>query len=146
MVDGFRVAAQLRVADPERYDVLASVPVPGQYIGDGVHLMAARPVLRHGHDGVLEQVSFNNADRAPFSLPALEMRHFYDALRAFEERVNDERLQWRRVNPPGTAMVFDNWRVLHGRLAYTGHRHLCGCYINREDYLSRRRMLDERPF
>ncbi len=26
-------------------------------------------------------------------------------------------------------------------LAYTGHRHLCGCYVNREDYLSRRRML-----
>ncbi len=38
-------------------------------------------------------------------------------------------------------MLFDNWRVLHGRLAYTGHRHLCGGYVNREDYLSRRRML-----
>ena len=53
----------------------------------------------------------------------------------------DERLQWRRVNPPGEAILFDNWRVLHGRLAYTGHRHLCGCYVNREDFLSRRRTL-----
>ena len=31
--------------------------------------MAARPVLRHDHNGKLVQVSFNNADRAPFLLP-----------------------------------------------------------------------------
>ena len=36
-------------------------------------------------------------------------------------------------------MLFDNWRVLHGRLSYTGHRHLCGAYVNREDYESRLR-------
>jgi trimethyllysine dioxygenase len=86
-------------------------------------------------------VSFNNADRAPFSLPADEMATFYEALRTFERRANDQRLQWRKVNPAGQAMLFDNWRVLHGRLSYTGRRHLAGCYINREDYLSRRRML-----
>lgn len=141
MVDGFRVAAQLRVAEPEAYEVLSTVDVPGRYVGDGVDLRAARPVFRHGADGVLEQVSFNNADRAPFTLPFDEMERFYDALRAFERRANDARLQWRRVNPPGEAMLFDNWRVLHGRLSYTGHRHLCGCYVNREDYVSRRRLL-----
>ena len=141
MIDGFRVAAQLRVAEPELYDVLASVDVPGRYLGDGADLRAARPVFRHDADGVLEQVSFNNADRAPFSLPVDEMRQFYEAIRALERRLADERLQWRRVNPPGEAILFDNWRVLHGRLAYTGHRHLCGCYVNREDFLSRRRTL-----
>lgn len=141
MVDGFRVAAQLRVANPDAYEVLSTVDVPGRYVGDGVDLRAARPVFRHGAGGLLEQVSFNNADRAPFTLPFDEMQRFYDALRAFEQRANDVRLQWRRVNPPGDAMLFDNWRVLHGRMSYTGHRHLCGCYVNREDYLSRRRVL-----
>ena len=141
MVDGFRVAAQLRVADPDAYEVLSTVEIPGRYLGDGVDLRAARPVFRHGPDGLLEQVSYNNADRAPFALPFDEMQRFYDAIRAFEQRANDVRLQWRRVNPPGDAMLFDNWRVLHGRLSYTGHRHLCGCYVNREDYLSRRRLL-----
>lgn len=141
MVDGFRIAAQLRVSDPTAYEVLSTVPVPGRYIGDGVHLRAERPVFRHRRDGVLEQVSFNNHDRAPFWLPPDEMTAFYDALRAFETLVNDLRLQWRRVMQPGDAMLFDNWRVLHGRLAYTGHRHLAGGYVNREDYESRRRML-----
>ena len=141
MVDGYRVAAQLRMADPDAYEVLSTVPVPGQYLGDGVHLRAERPVLRHRRDGVLEQVSFNNADRAPFTLPVDEMRAFYDALRSFEQRVNDPRLQWQRALLPGDAVLFDNWRVLHGRLAYTGRRHLAGGYVNREDWESRRRML-----
>jgi trimethyllysine dioxygenase len=140
MVDGFRIASELRASQPDLYDVLSRVEVPGQYIGDGSHLMASRPVFRHDRAGELVQVSFNNADRAPFLLPAPEMELFYDALRAFEALANDHRLQWRRVNPPGDAMLFDNWRVLHGRTAYTGHRHLCGAYINHEDYESRLRL------
>ena len=140
MVDGFRIASELRAAEPELYDVLSRVEVPGQYIGDGSHLMASRPVFRHDRAGELVQVSFNNADRAPFLLPAPEMEQFYEALRAFEALANDHRLQWRRVNPPGDAMLFDNWRVLHGRTAYTGHRHLCGAYVNHEDYESRLRL------
>jgi trimethyllysine dioxygenase len=140
MVDGFRIADDLRREEPDHYDVLSTVAVPGQYIGDGSHLVAARPSFRHDETGVLVQVSFNNADRAPFLLPADEMIRFYDAMRAFEVRVNDHRMQWRRVLSPGSAMLFDNWRVLHGRTSYTGHRHLCGGYVNREDFESRLRM------
>ena len=140
MVDGFRIADELRRDEPDHYEVLSSVAVPGQYIGDGSHLVAARPVFRHDDTGVLVQVSFNNADRAPFLLPADEMNRFYDAMRAFETRANDHRLQWRRVLTPGSAMLFDNWRVLHGRTSYTGHRHLCGGYVNREDFESRLRL------
>ena len=74
-----------------------AVAVPGQYIGDGSHLVADRPVFRHDDTGELAQVSFNNADRAPFLLPVDEMDLFYDAMRAFEALANDHRLQWRRV-------------------------------------------------
>ncbi len=114
--------------------------MPGQYVGDGSHLMAARPVFRHDHEDALVQVSFNNYDRAPFLLPPAEMVAFYDALRAFEALANDHRLQWRRVLRPGEAMLFDNWRVLHGRAAYSGHRRMAGGYVNREDFESRLRL------
>jgi trimethyllysine dioxygenase len=141
MVDGFRIAEELRRTAPHHYDVLAKVDVPGQYLGDGVHLKASRPVFRHDGDGRLVQVSFNNADRAPFLLPPDEMVAFYDALRAFERLVDEPDLRWERRNPPGDALVFDNWRVLHGRTAFTGARRLCGAYVNREDVESRRRVL-----
>jgi trimethyllysine dioxygenase len=140
LVDGFRIADALRAADPDAYETLSTVEVTGQYIGDGAHLMATRPVFRHDH-GCLVQVTFNNYDRAPFRLPDPEMRAFYRALRAFEGLANDERLQWRYPLRAGEVLLFDNWRVLHGRAAYQGERRLCGCYLNREDFESRLRLL-----
>jgi trimethyllysine dioxygenase len=136
MVDGFRLARDLRERSPEHFAVLASVAIPGQYIGDGSHLMAARPVFRHDHTGELVQVSFNDADRAPFALPHDEMVAVYDALRAFDLLANDPASQWRHVLRPGEALLFDNWRVLHGRTAYRGQRRLCGAYFNHEDFES----------
>ena len=141
MVDAFAIADHLRRDQPHHYDVLATVAVPGQYIGDGAHLVAARPVLRHDHTGRLVQVSFNNYDRAPFLLDEDDMIAFYAAIRAFDTAVNDPSNQWRHVLAPGEAMLFDNWRVLHGRFAYTGVRRMCGGYVNREDVESRARQL-----
>jgi trimethyllysine dioxygenase len=143
MVDGLQIAALMRRDHPEHYATLSHVVVPGQYLGDDHHLIAARPVFRHDHTGHLAQVSFNNGDRAPFLLPRDEMHAFYDALRVFDALANDHANQWRRALQPGEAMLFDNWRVLHGRCAYTGHRHLCGGYINREEFESRLRVLTE---
>jgi trimethyllysine dioxygenase len=141
MVDGFKIAAVLSEKEPRLFDVLASVAIPGQYIGDGVHLMSARPVFRHDHLGRLVQVSYNNADRAPFLLPPAEMTELYAALRAFDHLANDPSMQWRHVLQPGEAMLFDNWRALHGRHAYTGRRTMCGAYLNHEDFESRLRLL-----
>jgi trimethyllysine dioxygenase len=50
-------------------------------------------------------------------------------------------MQWRHVLRPGEALLFDNWRVLHGRAAFTGDRRMCGGYLNREDVESRLRQL-----
>jgi trimethyllysine dioxygenase len=140
MVDGFRLASELRADAPEHFALLAGVAVPGQYLGDGSHLMAARPVFRHDHTGELVQVSFNNGDRAPFLLPHDEMVAWYEAMRAFDLMANDEAYQWQHVLRPGEAMLFDNWRVLHGRTAYTGRRRMCGAYLNHEDFESRLRL------
>jgi len=142
VVDGLRIAAELRRRAPQHYATLSLVAVPGQYIGDGVHLMAARPVFRHDHQGRLIQISFNNYDRAPFRLPDGEMAAFYAALGAFEALANDPALQWRHRLAPGEALLFDNWRVLHGRTAFSGKRTLCGAYLNHEDFESRLRRLE----
>lgn len=141
MVDAFAVARRMEAEHPDLFEVLSAVMVPGQYIGDGAHLMAVRPVFRHDHTGRLVQVSFNNYDRAPFLLAEEDMVAFYDAIRVFEELANDPAMQWRHVLQPGEALLFDNWRVLHGRAAYTGLRRMCGGYLNREDIESRLRQL-----
>ncbi len=141
LVDGFKIADVLRATEPQLFATLSTVAIPGQYIGDGAHLMSARPVFRHDHSGALVQVSYNNSDRAPFLLPPDDMARLYEALRAFDQLANSEPMQWRQVLRPGEALLFDNWRVLHGRYAYTGKRTMCGAYLNHEDFESRLRLL-----
>ena len=141
LVDGFKIADVLRATEPALFDVLSTVAIPGQYIGDGAHLMAARPVFRHDHNGTLTQVSYNNSDRAPFLLATRRDGRVVRRLRAFDQLANSESMQWRQILRPGDALLFDNWRVLHGRHAYTGKRTMCGAYLNHEDFESRLRML-----
>lgn len=47
---------------------------------------------------------------------------------------------WVKMTP-GTAMIVDNWRTLHGRSSFTGYRRLCGAYLNMDDYKSRVHMV-----
>ena len=43
----------------------------------------------------------------------------------------------RRIGlEPGWVLIVNNWRVLHGRTAFSGERSVVGCYISRTDFLS----------
>ena len=33
-------------------------------------------------------------------------------------------------------LIFNNWRILHGRGSFKGKRKMSGCYINMEDFES----------
>ena len=141
LVDGFALAEQMRAEQPELFQVLCDVPVPGRYIEPGVHLRTERPVFRLDQQRRLRQVSFNNYDRAPFFLGPERMRAFYRAYRDFHARIVD-RANWQTIPlRPGMALIFDNWRLLHGRLGYFGKRVFCGCYHNHEDFESALRTL-----
>lgn len=141
LVDGFKVAEQIRQADPIAFQVLTTVKVPAQYLGDGVHLRAEHPVIELDHNGDFLQVAYNNYDRAPFRLPTPRMNAFYRALKLFNRLINDPANEITMRLEPGTALLFDNWRALHGRRVYQGFRRLCGAYLNKEDFDSKLRVL-----
>lgn len=131
--DGFAAAECLRERDPAAWTRLCEVGVPAQYVGDGVHLRATHPVIALDGVGGYRRIGFNNGDRAPFRLAPAEMRAFYDAWRAFGRIVERQADVLRFGLRPGRALIFDNWRVLHGRAAFRGRRVLTGAYLNRED-------------
>lgn len=142
--DGFKIAETIRERDPEAFQILTEVEVPGHYLEDGVHLVAKHRIINVDERGNLVQACFNNFDRAPFLLEEDRMMRFYHALRQFHDLAYDPEMQVRFQLVPGKAVLFDNWRVLHARTAYTGFRHLAGAYINREDFDSRLRVLRHR--
>jgi trimethyllysine dioxygenase len=141
LVDGFKVAQTIRYSDPEAFDILSEVRVPAHYVGDGVHLRAEHPVIGLDQRGELTQIAYNNYDRAPFRLPPARMAEFYRALALFNRLINDPTYEISMRLVPGTVLLFDNWRTLHGRHAFQGHRHMCGAYLNMEDFQSRLRVL-----
>ena len=143
LIDGFRIAEVMAREYVEDYNVLTQIAVVGQYLEHdrGIHLMARRPVFRLDARGELLQVSYNNHDRAPFLLPPDRGVAFYRALGTFTRLLRDPRFHYRRRLLPGSVLLFDNWRVLHARDAYTGYRRLAGVYLNKEDVESRLRVL-----
>jgi len=141
LVDGLEIGRRLAAEQPADYATLGRIAVPGRYMGDGVYLMAERPVFRHDRNGRILQISFNNYDRAPFLLPEAEMAAFYRAITAFDRLANAPDMQWQRGLRPGDLLIFDNWRLLHGRTAFVGSRRMAGCYLNHEDFESRLRVL-----
>ncbi len=141
LVDGFAIANEMKEQCPEHFDTLCSVSVPGQYLEPGVHLYAERPVIRLNSRGELQQVSFNNYDRAPMHRNEDALDAFYQAYAEFNRRSIDQ-ANWLKIPlRTGMALIFDNWRCMHGRMGYSGTRTFYGCYHNRADYESRLRTL-----
>lgn len=143
LVDGFLAAAVLKDVHPDAYETLSRVRIRTHSAGDENTMI--RPLLDGGypilqHDdatGELVLVRYNNDDRSVLRIDADDVEPFYDALRKWNEILtNPEGEYWVQLKP-GTALIFDNHRVLHGRSAFVGNRRLCGAYVNHDDYRSR---------
>lgn len=70
------------------------------------------------------------------AMPPNAMRRFYQDLRMLSAEIRSPESEWWFKLRPGTVLIFDNWRLLHGRQAYTGHRQLVGCYVSRTEFQS----------
>ncbi len=147
VVDAFAVAEDLRAANPSAFELLCATNVPAHYIEPGVELRASRPAIRCNQFGQLEKISFNPYDRSPMSLESDQMEAFYDAYGLLQSLTGEHERQFAVRLEPGDVLIIDNWRALHGRGAYSGRRVFHGCYLNHEDFESRRRLLTpQRPF
>ena len=135
LVDGFKIAQTIKKKDKELFNLLSSIQVPGKYTGDGVILEAKRPIFKLDNNELI-QVSFNNYDRAEFRLDELQTLRFYRAIKIFDNLINKPEFQWRHILKPGQLLIFNNWRILHGRGSFYGKRKMAGCYINMEDFMS----------
>ncbi len=139
-LDGFAIAERIKLEDPEAYQTLTEIIVPGHYLEDDVHLHAERPAIRLDASGKLVQVSFNNYDRAPMLLTGDRQERFYHAYGLFHRHVIDQD-NWLKIKmKSGTTLIFDNWRNMHGRMSYRGRRYFYGCYHSKAVFESKLRV------
>ncbi|KAL1799714.1 hypothetical protein ACET3X_000056 [Alternaria dauci] len=146
LVDGFKAAEELSETDRKAYDILSTVNVHSHASGnEGISIQPYRgfPVLEHDDaTGDLLRVRWNSSDRASIELPIDEVEKWYNAARKFDAILKKRENEYWEQLVPGRVLIFDNWRVLHGRSSFTGRRRICGAYINRDDWISKFKMLE----
>ncbi|KAJ5774504.1 hypothetical protein N7457_009400 [Penicillium paradoxum] len=144
LVDGFAAASQLRLEEPMHYGELLKHRQPWHASGNEdtcIQPSSMAPVFSlHPDFRSLYQIRWNNYDRAPkVNWTAVEQSSWYRAARHYNEILKSKEM-WTKLEP-GSALIFDNWRMLHGRSQFTGKRRMCGGYVNNDDYISRLRLL-----
>ncbi|KAJ5042761.1 uncharacterized protein L3040_004157 [Drepanopeziza brunnea f. sp. 'multigermtubi'] len=148
LVDGFAAVKTLIKESPFSYEVLYKTPISWHASGnEGITITPAKkmPVLslqdlEDGEFRKMLQIRWNNNDRGVVALKednGMGARKWYKAAAKFNDILNRKEKQYWAQMKPGSPLIFDNWRVLHGRSAFTGKRRVCGGYINHDDYISR---------
>lgn len=147
LLDAFQCAEQLKKEDPESFEILTRIPVPAHSAGEEkvcIQPDLPQPVFKLDHQGKLLQVRWNQSDRScmdnwenPEDVPK-----FYKAIRLWYKIISSPENETFYQLRPGQCLIFDNWRCFHSRTEFTGKRRLCGAYINRDDFVSRLKLLN----
>ncbi|KAH9222761.1 hypothetical protein DL95DRAFT_441109 [Leptodontidium sp. 2 PMI_412] len=148
LVDGFKAAQTLLKESYSAYEILSKTPISWHASGnEGITITPAKkmPVLnfqdlKDGEVPRLMQVRWNNDDRGVVALgedDGMGAEKWYKAAAKWDEILERKDMEYWAQLKPGRPLIFDNWRVLHGRSSFTGKRRICGGYINHDDYVSR---------
>jgi trimethyllysine dioxygenase len=139
LVDGFHAAEILKNESNHLHTALLRTPITWHASGnEGITITPANkfPVLnyadtRDGDQPRLQQVRWNNDDRGVVAMVEngdMGAEKWYNAARKWDEILRQNDMQYWAQLEPGRPLIFDNWRVLHGRSAFTGKRRMCGGY------------------
>ena len=139
-VDGFAIAHALREEDPESFKALCEIPVEFRNKDRHSDYRCLAPIIALDALGQTSEIRMANFLRGPFDASAEEMPKLYRAYRRFIAMTREARFRVMTRLKPGEMWCFDNRRTLHARNAFdpaTGARHFQGCYVDRDELLSR---------
>nr|AEZ06357.1 gamma-butyrobetaine hydroxylase [Pseudomonas sp. L-1] len=139
-VDGFAVAETLRQEDPQAYRLLCEVAVEFRNKDRRSDYRCLAPVIALDATGDVAEIRMANFLRGPFNIAPELMQPYYRAYRRFIEMTREARFQFCQRLEAGQLWCFDNRRTLHARDAFdptSGARHFQGCYVDRDELLSR---------
>ncbi len=143
-VDGAAVARALSERFPRDFELLANTSVPFRFAHEGIDMRARQRVIERDEAGVVTGVNFSQHMAGIFDLDQKFLDEYYPAFCRFAAMLRDPKFVVPHLLKGGECMVFDNHRIVHGRLAYdrtSGRRVLRGCYTDRGEMRSRYRVL-----
>ena len=141
-IDGFAVADYLRKNEKEIFDILVSVPLKFRdkdYTQETIRNFHA-PAISLTKDRDYNDIRFSVATMDILDCHPDIMEKVYEAHHKFGNLLHNNKFQIKFRLEPGDIFSFNNRRTLHGRTAFdpnSGHRHLQGYYIDRDEILGR---------
>ncbi|XP_076056491.1 gamma-butyrobetaine dioxygenase-like [Oratosquilla oratoria] len=153
LIDGFRLAEYIKAHHPEDFRILTQTGV--YFWNKGIarveqetkefYKLLKIPLIVLNQDGEVIRVNNSQLRDSYLDLPVEQVKPWYSALRLYD-RLMQEQAMRLKLND-GEMLVMDNTRLLHGRTAYngaTGERYMDQTYLDWDEALSKRRVLQER--
>ena len=141
-VDGFAVADYLKKNEKEIFKTLVNTPLKFRdkdYTQETIRNFHATAISLT-KDGDYNDIRFSVATMDTLDCHPDIMDKVYKAHHKFGNLLHDDKFQINFKLEPGDIFSFNNRRVLHGRTAFnpnSGHRHLQGYYMDRDEILGR---------
>ncbi|MGU9852370.1 gamma-butyrobetaine dioxygenase [Pseudomonas koreensis] len=139
-VDGFAIADALRQEAPELFQALCEIPVEFRNKDRHSDYRYLAPIIALDALGRVAEMRMANFLRGAFDTSVEQMPLLYRAYRRLIAMTREPRFRLMQRLNPGELWCFDNRRTLHARNAFdpaSGARHFQGCYIDRDELLSR---------
>ena len=141
-VDSFKIANFLKEKNIDIFNLLINTPVKfkdNDYTQDKTRIHYS-PIINILENGDYNDVRFNMGAMGILDIDPNLMKNFYLAYRKFASLLNSNDYLIKFKLKAGDIFCFNNRRVLHGRTKFdanSGHRHLQGYYVDRDEILSR---------
>ena len=141
-LDGFKVANFFKENYSNMFDLLTSIPVKfkdNDYTQNKIRIHNS-PIINLEKNGEFKDVRFNMGAMGILNIKSNLMKDFYKAYRKFASIINSKKYLIKLKLEAGDMLCFNNRRILHGRTNFdpnSGHRHLQGYYIDKDEILSR---------
>ena len=145
-VDSLRVLEDMRKEEPEKFQLLADTAIPFRFYDTECDLRQHHSMINLDSFGNIIEIKFNAHIADIFDMSEDIMHDFYLAYRELMRRFKGPEYKITLRLEAGDMAVFDNRRVMHGRSEFkpnTGRRHLRGCYVDRSEFKSRLRVLED---
>ncbi len=139
LVDGFRIAEDIRRDHPNAFALLSNVVHRFHFADATAEHENFSSIIELDGSGSVRAIRYSNHSVTPFLVPFDQMEAYYDAYRLFGVMRESDQYQLRIPMGAGDLYMVDNRRVMHGRSGFSsgGARHLQSCYIERDELASK---------
>ena len=144
LVDGFKVAKDLKAQNPDAFKILSETNVFFRFTDQDTILENTGTTIELNDEGDFVQIRFSNRlDLVPYQSPD-KLAKYYEAKRTFHQMINSDKYLINFRLPAGGLLIMDNYRLLHGRTSFNtseGSRFLQGLYIDHDSIESKYKIL-----